>query len=539
MKPRLIYPIILALSLFIQACAETHATPEVSTETTKANTVVLRVGAPDDDYFFDPKDPGRVTVGMGFVNTNIFENLTRMDSDFQLQPMLAESWEYREENHTWRFYLREDVIFHDGQPFTSKGVVETIHRIALNDSLAGILKIDQNSAVAVDDFTVDIQPTTPNLQLSDQLSHPIFGIRAPGSDPFKGEHIGTGPFKFTEYVQGDHITVEANRDFWGDPPQVDGIEFRFMPEPSARVAALQKGEADLIYSVPLDAARQLSDADNIRVLPSNVGTYQGLSVLLSGESPYEITQDIQVRQAIGYAIDRQAIIDIAFNGFATTSQTLIPASVLGRFTNRVIGYTYDPEQAKALLKGAGWQDKNGDGIREKDGRDLRLELVSGFPNGPTNRQTPEIIQGQLREVGIELTIRAVADTPAYEQQLADKRGDLWLEIGNQNSVSPCFLPAFLYYGNDPNPNIWQQAFAPEIVGWLDFDDEIDRCTATSDLNEAAMHAANAMHILIDQARAAIPLVGLYDTWFTSDDVRGFNPHPNPTMVRWNNVSVTR
>jgi peptide/nickel transport system substrate-binding protein len=536
MKFKLSYLPVFVLSLLLSACVGASPTPA---ETPDADTFVLRVGALNDDYRLESKDPGRVTVGMISVNANIFDTLTRMDADFQVLPMLAESWEYVEESEAWHFHLRQGITFHDGQPFTAQAVVETMNRITLSDSYAGILKIDQNSAVAVDDYTVEIRSTTPNLQLPGQMAHPIFGIRAPGSDPFQGEHIGTGPFKFVEYVSGDHITVEKNPNYWGAVPRVDRIEFRFMPDPNTRVVALQAQEVDIIYSVPLEVAEPLSDVSDIRLLPSNVGAYQGLSVLLTGKEPYDITQDVLVREAIGYAIDRREIIEVAFGGFATASQTLIPASVLGSDADKVKGYTHDPERARALLEEAGWRDADGNGIREKDGRELSLELIAGYPTETANRGTSKVIQAQLLQVGIDLRITSVSNKLAYEDLLTGKRGDLWLEIGNQNSASPCFLPGFLYYGNDANPNIWQSAFAPGPAGWPAFDDEIDKCNTTSSSAEAALHAANALHILIDQARAVIPLVGLYHIWFTSDDVQNFGPHPIFVMVRWDTVSLAR
>jgi ABC-type transport system substrate-binding protein len=213
--------------------------------------------------------------------------------------------------------------------------------------------------------------------------------------------------------------------------------------------------------------------------------------------------------------------------------------VLGQFADEVEGYVYDPGRAVALLEKAGWRDTDGDGIREKDGRDLRLELVAGFPDELANRQTPEVIRAQLLEVGIGVSISAVPDTSTYEQRLTEKQGDLWLEIGNQNSISPCFLPGFLYYANDPNPNIWQLAFAPGPAGWPAFDDQIDSCNLALEQSQAAFHAANAMHILIDEARIVIPLVGLYNLWFTNDQVQNFRPHPITTMVRWDSVAITR
>jgi ABC-type transport system substrate-binding protein len=499
---------------------------------------VLRVGALNDDYRLNPEDPGRVTVGIGSVNTNIFDTLIRMDANFQLHPMLAESWEHLEDSGAWRFHLRQGVTFHNGQLFTAKAVLETMNRITLGE-YGNVLNIDANSTMAVDEYTVDIKPLAPDLRLPGRITHPIFGIRAPGSDPFRGEHIGTGPFKLVEYVKDDHISVEKNVDYWGPTPQVDQIEFRFMPDPETRVAALQAQEVDIIYNVPLEAAEHLSNVGHVRALPATVGAYQAISILLTGEKPYDIAQDILVREAIGYAIDRQAIINTVFNGFAADNQTLVPPDLLGQSADKIRGYMYGPEQARALLEEAGWQDTDRDGIREKGERELMLELISGFPNGPDNRQTPKILQAQFRAVGIKLKITSVPDITSYEALLANKRGDLWLEIGNQNSASPCFNPRYLYYGRDPNPNIYQLAYAPRSVGWSVFDDEIDNCSTASNSTEAALYAANAMHILVDEARAVIPLVGLYQIWFASDEIQNFEPHPIFVMVRWDTVSVIR
>lgn len=106
---------------------------------------------------------------------------------------------------------------------------------------------------------------------------------------------------------------------------------------------------------------------------------------------------------------------------------------------------------------------------------MTLELIVGYPTEIANRQTPEVIQAQLQKVGIDLRIASVSNEQTYEERLTDKQGNLWLEIGNQNTASPCFLPSLLYYGKEANLDMWQSAFAPGPVGWPDFDDEIDSC----------------------------------------------------------------
>ena len=147
MKSRFFFLFILVFIFVFYIYSEPSAGQKEKPEDEKAQVkeqVIIRVGAPADDYFFNPDRPGRVTLGMGYVNANIFDTLTRMDTDFNIEPMLARSWEYIEEEGVWRFYLRRGVMFHDGQRFTAGAVKETMNRIAL-DYLGDILKIDQNS----------------------------------------------------------------------------------------------------------------------------------------------------------------------------------------------------------------------------------------------------------------------------------------------------------------------------------------------------------------------------------------------------------
>lgn len=544
--------LLLILGLLLAACGggaannaeETAAAPAESTGAVEGTGetpdevggTVLRVGAPDDSYILDAEDPGRVTVGMSQVNTNIFESLTRMDANFQVQPALAGSWEYLEAEGAWRFHLREGVTFHNGEPLTAQAVVEMIQRVS-QGGFAIILQVDENSATAVDELTVDIKTTVPNAQLPGQIAHPNFGIRAPGSDPFAGEHVGTGRFMLKEYVPDDHITVVKNPNYWGEPARVDEIIFRFIPDPNTRVLALQGREVDLIYDVPREAAVTLQEMADIQLISAPVGAYQAVAILATGRPPHDIGSDPLVREAIAYALNRQAIIDTAFDGFAEPVQTLIPPAVLGANAGAVTGYTYDPERAVSLLEEAGWVDSDGDGVREKGGRTLTLEIVTGFPTANDNGQTPEIIQAQLAEVGIETTITAINDEIAYDDRLTAQEGDLWVEIGNQNSASPCFLPFYLYYGGNPEPNNYQLAFAPTFVGVEGFDAAMDACIGAFDPAESAEHAANAMHILIDEARTALPLLGLYRVWATSSNVTGFEAHPIFAMIQWDQVAV--
>jgi peptide/nickel transport system substrate-binding protein len=497
---------------------------------------VLRVGAPADSYRVDPADLGRYNLAMSPVNANVFDQLTLMDASFQVQPMLAESWEFLPETGSWRFTLRRDVTFHNGTPFTATAVVETMRRHAAGPG-ANQLRIDANSTVAVDDYTVEITPTAPNFALPAQLVHPQFGIHAPGVN-LAEQQIGTGPFRMRSYTQGQSLAVEKHPDYWGSLALVDAIEFRFLPDPQARILALQAGEVDLIYDVAPDAARAVQESGQFSVITAPVSAYQYLMVMLNGAEPYTLGREEAIRKALGYAINREAIIANAFDGYAFSGQTFIPPDVLGEHAATIQGFTYAPERARALLEAAGWVDGDGDGIREKNGRPLRLELVNGFPAASDHGSTAEILQAQAREVGIDLQIITTADNAAYSERLQQKQGDLFIEVGNQNSATPCFL-LNLYYGRATQPGDYQTAFAPALIGISSYDDAVDACNGTPDLDEARAAAAEAIRVSVDEVSMNLPLAGIQRIWAASPAVQQFEPHPVRVHVRWEPVSVQR
>ena len=381
-------------------------------------------------------------------------------------------------------------------------------------------------------------PVKPHLRLPEELAHSAYSIRAPGTSPLDGAHIGSGPFKFVEYVKDDHIASEQNSEYWGQVPRVDRIEYRFMPDPNTRILALQAGDVDVIFDVPPEATSLLEGLDDIQVLPTGVSASQYIMVLLTGEEPYVLTQDILVREALGYAIDREAILDVSFDGYAEASQLFSPPGVLGQYANRIVGYEYDPDRARSLLTEAGWTAPDGGDIREKEGRALTLEFINGFPAGPENGQTAEIIPAQLREVGIDLKVTNVPDNATYSNLLKDKQGDLFLEIGNQNSPSPCFL-ASLFYSRYETPGSYARGFGPGPLGWPQYDDAIDACNGALTTDEAAMHRADAIGILVDESRSLLPLVGITRIYAARDYVQGFDPHPVRLHVRWDALSVNR
>ncbi len=452
--------------------------------------------------------------------------------DYQVEPLLAESWEFVEPN-TWRFTLRQGVTFHDGTPLTAEAVKWTMGRVAAAGG--GILGVDENSTVVVDDFTVEITPARTNLRVVQQISHSSYSIVAPNTEP-ADTRIGTGPFKEVEYVKEDRYVVEANTDYWGEKPKLDGINFRFIPDATTRLLALQSGEVDLIYDVPRESAGEVTSNSELRLVTSLVGAYEALYVNIHGEEPYDLGQDKAVRQAVAYAIDKQSIVDGVWQGNAEISNTMIPPRILGDAVDIVQGTEFDPERAKQILEEAGWTEGSG-GTREKDGRQLKLTMIVGFPNAEIHRPMPEFVQAQLADVGIEMEIVQTPDTATYEARLQTLEGDLWAENGNQNDGNPCFLPDLLFYspveGGDAESNMYGNAFALGAA----FDTHIDDCRAAVTTEEVQDAAANAMKVLIDDEFVVIPLAGVFRIYGTIANVEGFEPHPSGLNQIWTGVSL--
>ena len=535
--PQSAAPVATALAATAAPQVQAQPTP-VPTAAMQSEPVELRVGAVADTYRNDANDMSRLNIGMYPLNVNIFDQLVLVNHDFQLEPMLAESWEYRQDTGSWRFHLREDVAFHDGQASTAQAVVDMVATYWSQGR--GRKPAEDRRKFSCRGGRVHRGHNTRQAApaAARGTAHSAYGVRAPGANPLDGVHIGSGPFQYVEYVKDDHIAAGKNTEYWGEVPRVDRIEFRFMPDPNTRILALQAGDVDVIFDVPPEATSLLEGLDDIQVLPTGVSASQYIMVLLTGEEPYVLTQDIMVREALGYAIDREAILEVSFDGYAEASQLFSPPGVLGEYADRIVGYEYDPDRARSLLAEAGWTAPDGADIREKEGQPLTLEFINGFPAGPENGQTAEIIQAQLREVGIDLKVTNVPDNATYSNLLKDKQGDLFLEIGNQNSPSACFL-ASLFYSRYETPGSYARGFGPGPLGWPHYDDAIDACNGALTTGEAAMHRADAIGILVDESRSLIPLVGITRIYAARDYVQDFDPHPVRLHVRWESLTANR
>ena len=509
-----------------------------SSKSTTATTVgadnpnaELRVGAVDDQYLVAPTATSDANVGVYPLNTNVMETLATLSPDYTVVPALATSWEFRAPN-TWRFHLRTGVKFQDGQPFNAAAV-----KTGLFDRLAKVggstIKSGPNSAVVVDDNTIDFTPTVPNLRVPEQMVHPQNEVIAPGSDIAK-KPVGTGPFRFVEYLPKERIVVERNPDYWGPKAKVAKITFTFYPDANARRLALEAGQVDAIFDVPHQDVNGLK-SKGFDIETSTVGAYDALLLNSHGTAPTDILNDVNVRQAIAVGIDRPKLIAGVLDGFATADQTMVPPQSLAPYTSTVKGFTFDPAKAKSMLDAAGWT-VGSDGVRAKAGRRLQLKLVSGFPSAAALSPIPTFLQSQMKDIGIDLSITEVPDSSTYSTLMTPSGGDIFLEQGNQNDANSGFLPTLLFYtgAGSSGGGAYQKLFAPGAT----FDSLLAPALTEPNSDTVRKEVASAMHEMIDVQANVLPVAGVYRIYGLNKKVKGFVAHPALLHVQWGGVSVT-
>lgn len=374
------------------------ASPQVSAQRT------LTVAVPSDVATLDPHDTNDYISGM--VNLHLYNRLVKMNSEGGLEPDLATSWNVSPDGLDWTFHLRQDVVFHDGTPLTAYVVKDSFDRIRLDTT--GKLRSSVYNFLCgvdvVDDYTVKLTACEPFgaflPNISSVLNGGIVNVAAVerAGDSYSRNPVGTGPFRFVEWVPGDRIVLEANPDYF-EPgvPTVDRLVFQVVPEAATRMIMLQTGEVDAIYPVPMTDIGRLRSMPGVavRTAPKN----QVLFLSLNQDFPP--FQDVRVRRAINHSINAPLIIGRLYSGAASVPDSYVSRVTIGHHPTGV--YEFDPERAKQLLDEAGWTP-GPDGIRVKNGQALRF--VAYLPRGryPMDVEVAQAVQGFLRAVGIDMQL---------------------------------------------------------------------------------------------------------------------------------------
>ena len=322
------------------------------------------------------------------VYANIFEGLTRFGPDGAVLPALAQSWDVSEDGKTYTFHLHTGVTFHDGTTFDAEDVKFSLDRARAEDSANA-----QKALFAGIDTVEVIDPATVTVTLKDADGNFPFNmawgdavIVAPESVAEAAtKPVGTGPFRFDEWAQGDHITISRYDGYWGTPAQLSKATFRIISDPTAAFAAMMAGDVDAFPNFPApETLAQFSTDPRFKVI---VGSTEGETILAMNNRQPPL-DNVKVREAIAHAINRQDIIDGAMFGYGTPIGTHF-APHNPDYVDLTGLSAYDPEKSKVLLSEAGISN-------------LKLRLA--LPPPTYARRGGEIIAAELAAVGIQTEI---------------------------------------------------------------------------------------------------------------------------------------
>lgn len=361
----------------------------------------------------------------------ISENLYRLDENIEPQPWIAESVETPDEN-TWVFTIRDGVTFSNGKTVDAKAVKACFERTyEKNERADSTLKIKSMEA---DGMKFTIVTPEPNPTLLNDLCDPLLGIYDATEEP--DEELGvscTGPYVATSFTAMTDVKMRANENYWGGAPKADTVELKIIDDQDALDMALANGEIDLIAQETANGASKFTDTSKYTTDTVTTTTANFLSFNLKTEG----LDDLAVRQAINYCIDREGYADVVYQGFATPCYGIYPDNLAFGGTDglNLTVDSYDADKAKEILADAGYQDTDGDGILDKDGVNLSFKVLT-YSYNDNCIQRADMLQAELSQIGIELSIETqdVLDDPLAS-------GDFDLAILNY-AMAPIGTPSY-------------------------------------------------------------------------------------------------
>ncbi|MEJ1920921.1 ABC transporter substrate-binding protein [Microbacterium sp. KHB019] len=373
----------------------------------------------------------------GMVQRAVLDSLVFQEADGSFSPWLAKSWEVSPDSTTYTFELRDDVTFHDGEPFNAEAVKANFDRIVAPETAskqaASMLGADFYEGTTVKgDYTVEVkfsQPYSPFLQAASTANLGFYSpkvleesadqLAAGGPDI----NVGTGPFELTEYTPDQELVYTRNPDYtWGPDgaaaAKFETLRVELLPEASVRAGVVESGEADLASNIPPNLAVDMPDT-----LTVDSVEYPGLPYSLYLNEKYGVFSDEKVRQAFARGIDIDAAVEEIYFGQFPRAWSILGSTTPGYDASLEDSWPFDQDAANALLDEAGWTDRDSDGIRMKDGKRLSVRWIAWTPVPDDKAALGNAIQSDLAQIGFEVE-REVLEPGAYNAQYEPKTFDL-------------------------------------------------------------------------------------------------------------------
>ncbi|HEX5039200.1 MAG TPA: ABC transporter substrate-binding protein [Candidatus Limnocylindria bacterium] len=439
------FSILIGLSLVLAACggqspspsADGGGSPGASGGGTATGGTV-RIGWAG---YPDSLNPGNGLLSEAFTMYElVYDTPIAVNSAGEYVPELATEWSSSEDGLTWTMTIRDDATFHDGEPLTAEDVAFSMQLYQDTEDFPFLPSYVEpfTSIEATDETTVTLTTEAPIANFEPSMAfiyvipkHIWESVEDPvefGND----EMIGSGPFSLVEASQGEFVELASNTDYWGTPPNVDGVIFQTFEADDARVTALTTGQIDAMLDVPETSIPALQNTEDVALHIAEVGAGGDLTDIIFNVtededcpaddpetadadetgvcSGHPALKDVAVRRALAHAVDKEQLIAVGTGGTGSPGLSLVPPGLGDFYASEVEDYAFDIDQANAMLDEAGYEDTDGDGVREclpeQDCDDLTFRL--NYPaDATTGARETEVVQETWQQIGVAVNVQVL------------------------------------------------------------------------------------------------------------------------------------
>ncbi|MFF2753335.1 glutathione ABC transporter substrate-binding protein [Psychrobacillus sp. NPDC058041] len=447
------------------AGSETGQTDSGKGKASKDKEIVIAVN--ENFISMDPHNTG--DTNSNSVQSAMLEGLLGFDKDGLITPVLAKEYSVSDDALEYTFKLNQGIKFHDGEDFNAEAVKVNIERI-MNDKSLRLNSRGFNLITNIDilgdyeiKFTIE-KPYGPMLTRFGAAKMISPKLIKENSGAIPKSPVGTGPFKFVEWVQGDHLTIERFDDYWKKGERVKRITYKPVPENGSRVAMLKTGEASVIYPLPAQNLKELEVNKDVVVskIPSTIARYVSINTM---KEPFN---DVRVRQALNYAVDKKAYINVVNSGFGLPLDSIIPSKTI-YYVNQGV-YEQNIEKAKELLKEAGFEN----GFTAEIWGNTNSDTMKGM----------QFIQQQLKEIGVKVEIKSMEEATLSDeiygaQTPEDTKLQMWYVSWSAYASDITNATKPLFHSESFPPNGSNTAYYKNT----DVDEWIDAANSTGDTSK--------------------------------------------------------
>lgn len=433
------------------------------------------------------------------------ETLVQLNEQLEPKPWLAKEWKQENET-TWVFTLRENVLFHNGKKMDALSVKDSLLRSIKNSQMAKDL-LQIQSLEAVSPTQLKIVTEKQNAALVAHLADPSTMIVDTETMEGKATYPAlTGAFKIKNFNKDESLSLERFDDYWGEKAHLSAVTIKFISDGNTRLMALQSGDVDAATDIPIDAVELLKKNNHIEVLTaSSLRTHM---LLFNMKSP--LFRELAYRKVVDMSIPREAIVNSVMRGEGTIAKS--PFAEVLPFGKGQTVKVKETQSIDHLMKQGGWE-KNAQGMWEKQGKPFEVKMLT-FPQRPELSIMAEIIQNELLKVGIQTKIRQVEN---IDEVLANEDWDLSMySMLTAHTGDPQYF-LNIFYRSDSHSNVSHYA-SPSLDNMLD---QLNQTTDTAKRNELALKIQEQINLDLPQAFIVHPKT----IFAVRDGVKGFIPHP--------------